>query len=162
SCCPRRSLPASLRTARRLPLPALAKVRHQRGHQRDDDDADHDPRQVVLDPRDIPEEETRVGERAHPCRGAHDVVAEELAISHLPRGGEEGGEGAHDRQKAADDDGEAAVFFVEAMRALEVLRLEPAPEPGFMRLMESLGTDVMADRIVDRVTEDRGGEERQY
>src|SRR6201998_3863238 len=81
----------------RAPLPALANERDQRRHERNEDDADHDPHQVVLHPRDVAEEETGIGKRAHPRRGTEAVVSEKLAVGHLAHSGEERWEGAHDR-----------------------------------------------------------------
>ena len=99
----------------------LAQVLEQHRHQRNDDDADHDPNQVVLHPRDVAEQVAGIRERGHPRSGADHVVADELGVGHGADSGEEWREGAHDRHEAADDDREAAVLLVEAVRALQVL-----------------------------------------
>src|SRR5215472_4335624 len=113
-----RSLPACV--AART---ALAQVLRHRRRYRDDHDREHDQGQIVLDPGDVPEQETCISEGRDPGRSAKYVVGKEFAIGHLAHAGEERRERAHDRHESADDDGKATVLFVETVRPLEILRL---------------------------------------
>src|SRR5581483_4160335 len=104
----------------------FADVLQRRGREREDDDGEDDVREIVLDPRDVAEEESRVDEKPDPQRAAGEVERDEAAVVHLRDAREEGRERAHDGREAADDDGEAAVLLVETPRTLQILRLEPA------------------------------------
>ena len=74
----------------------------------------------------LPNRIAGIDQRRDPRDGADHVVGQEPAVGHPADAGEKRRKRAHDRHEAADDDREAAVFFVEALRALQIFRLEPA------------------------------------
>src|SRR5204863_5393065 len=94
--------------------------------------------------------------------GADEVERQELPVGHGPHAGEERHERAHDRDEPTDDDREAPVLFVEAVRALEVFQLEPAAEDRILGTMKRDRADKASDGVVDRIAEDRRGEQRQH
>src|SRR5207247_4411239 len=119
---------------------------------------DHDVGKVVLDQWNVAEEIACIDQRRDPRRPADHVEDDEFSVSHRSHACEKGSEGAHDRHEAADDDGEAPILLVEAMRTLEVLRLEPASEARVLRTGECFGYDKSSDAVVDGVSEDHSGE----
>src|SRR5215472_13072695 len=101
---------------------ALAQELNHGWRYRNDDDPDHDPSEIVLDPGDVSEQEARISERGYPGRSTEDVVGKEFPVGHLPHSRKERCKRSHDRHEAPDDDREPAVLFVEAVRPLEILR----------------------------------------
>ena len=96
------------------------------GQDRDDDDHHDDEREVALDHRDVAEQVAPDDEDHDPGDAADDVVEDETAVVHAADPGDERRERADDRHEPGDDDGLPAVFFVEPVRALEVLPVQKA------------------------------------
>src|SRR6187455_339282 len=81
---------------RRLAFPAGLEPRPDHGHEAHGDDPDDDQREVALDPGDVAEEETGVGERGDPQQGAHHVEGGEAPRVHGAQARHERDVGAHD------------------------------------------------------------------
>ena len=71
--------------------------------------------QIVFHHRNIGEEIAGIGKRYYPQYRADDVVADESAVVHAAHACDKRSKRAHNRDEAGDDDGFAAVFFVEGM-----------------------------------------------
>ncbi len=86
---------------------------------------------MVLEQGQVAEPIAGQGHRAYPQGAAGDIEGEKARIGHARDTGDEGGEGARQRQKAGKNDGLAAVRLVEDMglqqrRLVEEARLFPA------------------------------------
>jgi len=122
------------------------------GDDREHDDGDDDQLEVVLDEWLLAEESADEGEQDDPADAAGDVVEGESGVGHLADAGDEGGEGSDDGDETGEDDGLAAVFFVELVGVGQVLLVQQARV--FPR--EDLGAELVADGVVDGVAEDGG------
>ena len=116
----------------------------------DHDDGEDDHAEVLLDEGQVPEEVAGEHADRHPEQPADDVVAQEARVGHLPHPGHEGREGPDDGDEAGDDDRLPAVLLVEHVGLAQVLRVEEARP----RVVEDLGTEVGADRVVGGVAQD--------
>ena len=119
--------------------------------QRQQDDADHQQRQVLLDERHVAEEVAQGHQAADPGHGADHAEHDEARVVHLRHAGDEGREGPHDGQEARQGHGLAAVAFVELMGAVEVVAAE------YLRVgvAEQPLAEGPADHVVGAVAGDR-------
>src|SRR5258708_37622954 len=108
------------RIGARMPPPADdPRQKRDEDHQQDHDlDVLVDARNVAS--QEIPDEE-HVPDPAH---SADDVVLHVSAVLHLPNSSHDWHKGANDRHESSEDDGEAAVFLIERMSAIEMLLVE--------------------------------------
>ena len=141
---PRRLLRRRLLRRGRPRVQPRAEVPDHAGQDRDDDDRQHDQREVLLDER-VPAEEV-AGERArpHPQAPARNIERQEPAIGHPPQPGDERRERADDRHEPRHDDRLRPVALEERVRALDVLLLH---EPRLLRL-EDPRAEELADEVV--------------
>src|SRR6185436_594319 len=105
-------------------LTPLSKELDGHRQQRDDDDADRDEREVLLDDGDVAEEQAGADTENHPRGGADEVVEAEGRRPHLRRAGHERDERADDRHEPPEDHRFSAVLFEERVRAREMLLVQ--------------------------------------
>src|SRR4051812_45059608 len=86
-----------------------------------------------------------------PTESTDNVVNRVTPVSHLPNSGHDRHECAYDRHESRNDDGLAAVSFIELVGASEMLLVEQ--QRIFTR--EQLRAGRLADRIADGVSKDR-------
>ena len=98
-------------------IPFVAPVFKYARHHGNNDNRDNDQREILFDRRNAAEEKTRKQKKTNPGDAADNIVGDEPRVFHSPDAGDKRGEGADDGNKAGDNDGFAAVFFVELMRS---------------------------------------------
>ncbi len=123
--------------------------------ERDDDDADHDELEVLLDDGYVAEEIAGTEDAPDPDQSADHVEGEEAAVVHRADACHEGGEGADDGNEAGDDDRLAAVTVEELLRLLQVVHVQPAD----VFAAEDLGAQDLAEVVVRGIAQDGGDAE---
>ena len=91
-----------------------------------------------------------------PYNGAHDVVGQERAVSHLHDACDYGCEGADYRQEARKDDGQDPVVFVEIPRTGEMF----LPEKAGILSLEQLYADFCTEPVPRTIAENGGEGEK--
>src|SRR6266567_3055977 len=119
-------------------------------HDDQDVDAGKDCRKHTGEPIAAP------GHGGDPADSSRDVVEEEAPVLHGAHPGQHGREGTDDRHEARDDDGLGPVLFVEAVGALDVLRIEEE------RLLarEDARPQAHTDGVAHAVPDDGRGDEQ--
>ena len=82
----------------------------ERGNERDEDDADDQQGEIVLDDRNVAEEVTGQREAANPGNAAQCAEHKKQTIAHATDTRHERGKSADDGKKARKDDGLAPCF----------------------------------------------------
>ncbi|BBG28987.1 regulator of polyketide synthase expression [Zymobacter palmae] len=122
------------------------------------DDADNHQLEIALNPRGPTKEVARIGQQQHPHHRPNDVIGQESAIAHAPHARHERRKGAHDGHETSNDDGLAAVAFIERLRAFQMLALEQLG----IRVAKQLFTKEMPDGIVDRIPQHSSAQHQQH
>src|ERR1017187_3306639 len=134
----------------RAPHPPRPQGLPQERQRRDGDDRQDDEREVLLDDRNVAEEEAREHADGDPERTADHVVRQEDAVSHRADTRHEGRERPDDRNEPREDDRFSSVFFVELFGLPEVLLLQVLHASA-----EGPQSDPLPDPVVHRIAEDR-------
>lgn len=128
------------------------------GKDRDDDDGDDEQLEVMLYERQVSEKVACIAEQRHPGGSADQVEQHEAGVMHSAHSGDERCESTDDGHEPRENDGFAAVFFVERLRLVYVALLE---NPG-IRIAEEPAAEEVADHVVAGVAGYGGGEEDQH
>src|SRR5882672_498891 len=124
------------------------------GQHDDHDDQDVDPSKDIG--KDTGKPITDPGHRGHPPDSSCHIVEEEAPVLHSAHPGQHGREGADDGHEARDDDGLGSVLLVEAVGALDVLRIE---EERFLA-REDAGPQPPADGVAYAVPDYGSGDQQ--
>lgn len=116
-----------------------------------DNNPQHDFAKIVFHKRQIAKRVAQIRQRQHPRQRADDVVAYELRVIHVAHARHERRERPHNRHKSGNDDGFAAVFFVEVVGFVQVFLLENAR----VGVGKQLFAEIFANREIDRVANNR-------
>jgi hypothetical protein len=122
---------------------------------------DHDPDdhkfEVSFDLRDIAKIVAGEQKGSDPQEGPGNVKDRETTIRHDPDPSDKRGKGPDDWHESGENDGLSSMPLVKRLGCQEVFLVEP-PTP---LAREYSWADTATDRIIDRVTKNRGGEESQ-
>ena len=77
---------------------------------------------------------------------------------HVAHTGHERGKGAHNRNKTGNDNGLAAVFFVERMGFFQI----GAAEYFGIGIGKQLGNEILANHEIDRIAQNSGNQQNQH
>ncbi len=116
----------------------------------------HHEREIFFHDSQVAEIVAREHEDCRPEDAAGNIVGEKTRVFHPAQPCDEGHEGPDDGYEPRQDNGLAAVFFVEFMRTVQVL---PVEEPDVL-LVEYLRPHEVAYPVVHVVADDCGGGEQ--
>ena len=87
-----------------------------------------------------------------PNNAAGDVVKNETPVSHASDAGHKGGKGADNRDEAGEENGLAAVLFVEFIGLIKIF---PFKKKAFF-LIKDAGAEKFSQGVINRITGNRG------
>lgn len=125
-----------------------------RWDERDEDDAENDDGEMLFHRRQIAEEVATEDKDRRPEKIATDTIGQKTRIGHATDTRDKWRKGTNDRHKSGNDNGFAAVLFVELVGFLQVFFLD---KPGLLSLQD-LVADQFADVIVGVVSDNRCAE----
>src|ERR1700740_489125 len=113
---------------------------------------------ILADIRDgMTEQETAGNGRRDPEDTAEDVEEQITSIGHFGCAGDRRAEGTNDGREARENDGAAAIFFIENGTALQVA---PPEEERGLAFVES-GAGRAANRVAELIADDGAGNYRK-
>ena len=113
---------------------------------------------MLLHDGQIAKQVARHQQTDHPDQGTQHVEKGEFAAGHLGHPRHEGHESSHERHEPRQDDGDAAVFFVEGMG---LVKAPSAEKPGLLPLKHP-GSDISANGVVHLVAQNGRGQQQPH
>src|ERR1700716_1588760 len=101
---------------------------------------------MIANERNIAEKIACGNQSDYPDSSAGDVIELKLCERHSGHAGDKRCEGAHDRDKARQDDGLTAMVFIECMRFLQCMLIQP-----FVIMGKYLVADCAANPVIDGI-----------
>src|SRR5574340_974828 len=101
----------------------------------------------MLHERNISEEISRKREDGNPADPAHKVIGDEVAVRHAPYARYKWSKGAHDGDKACEEDGFPTMLLEEGMRFIQVFPFNPLDVVGPL-------SEHMPDPVINRIPQD--------